>query len=76
MSLRKGILVLSLIVSLLWLSLIAALLFVDMVILNYIGISWLRSILGIAVYFTWLIAWYLILKGMFRYKVGQYSEKT
>ena len=76
MGLRKGILVLSLIVSLLWLSLIAVLLFVDIVILNHISASWLRSILGIATYFTWLIAWYLILKGMFRYKVEQNTKNT
>ncbi len=76
MGLKKGVLVLLLIVSSLWLSLIAVLLFVDVVILNYIGASWLRSILGMAVYFTWLVAWYLILKSIFRYKVGQNSEKT
>ena len=71
MSLKKGILVLSLIVFLLWLSLIAVLLFVDSVVLNYVSISWLRSTLGITIYFAWLIAWYLIIKNMFRHKVKQ-----
>ena len=57
MSLIKGIATLASLLIFIWASLLGIILFIDTVVFSLIDKSWLRSILGMGLYFLWVLAW-------------------